>query len=257
MTHASTETLVALLDDELDELEERRTTRHVETCAPCAQDLARLTECRALFGWALQRMDTAEPPEWNTGLAAADGALAPQRAAPAEPSAPAMERSSARPRQTPLRWAAGLVLVAGAAAGAIMTPVIVDLVFTSEPAPAAPSSADVVPASGAVAVQPIEGAADIVLSGAVEPTHMAVTFEPRGDVMVDYVGDVPAFVARDGRISVRLTGASTMLRLRVPHDARAVRVLVDGRVAAVLSDGQLVRLRSDVGVTFEVVSAEH
>ncbi len=284
MTHASREALVAFADGELDEGDERHTARHLEACAECAAELGEVVEGATMFAWALHRLDEAEPPEWDTVVPAierlyaplanagdddvhapadADAAPSADEAAPAPaPDARvlplrARPAPAPRPRRTAWRWAAGLVLLAGAAAAAIVTPVLIERVFTDVPAPAGPAE-EAVPAaasSGAVAVLPVAGAVTIALDGVVDGTLVRVVFEPRYDVIVDYRADVaPRFVARDGGITVHLAGAGTTLEVSVPEGVRSARVLVDGVEAALLSRGEIVRARPDLNVTIEVVN---
>lgn len=270
MTHASRETLVAYADGELAEQEERHTGRHLEDCAECAAELAAIVETRAHFTWAIARIDEAEPSAWDApdaaervlaaAAAGADSApafrepaidLHAHRIARATRPAPVSVKPHVRP--TAFRWAAGLVLVAGAAAAAIVTPVIVERVFT-EPVPAETrTSEDVVTSSGAVAVLPVDGAVSIALTGAVDGTHVLVAFEQRQDVIVDYSApETPGFTARDGVVGVNVAGTGTMLRVSVPADVREARVLVDGVEAALLARGEIVRTRPDLNIMIEV-----
>src|SRR5690606_33228064 len=102
------------------------------------------------FTWAIARIDEAEPAAWDAPdaaervlAAAADPDAAPAFGTPAidlharrvaRATRPGPVAVKPRVRPTAFRWAAGLVLVAGAAAAAIVTPVIVERVFT-EPVP--------------------------------------------------------------------------------------------------------------------------
>lgn len=279
MTHASREALVAFADGELDERDERHTAGHLDACAECAAELNEVVEGGTHFAWAMHRLDEAEPPEWDIVVPAIERMYAPivpgsddkarspapRDAFPAD-AAPTDARvvplrarpaPAPRPRQTAWRWAAGLVLLAGAAAAAIVTPVLIERVFIDAPATSQPATAPVPggPASGAIAVLPVGGAVTIALDGVVDRTVVRVLFERRHDVIVDYRADVaPGFVARDGGITVHLAGAGTTLEVSVPEDVRSARVLVDGVEAALLSRGELVRTRPDLNVTIEVVN---
>ena len=271
MTHASRETLVAYTDGELTGVEEQQAAHHLETCAECAAELATIVDSRARFAWAIARMDAAEPEAWDSpefadrALAAAmadsdgpvsertidlDAHRAARTAAPARTAA-----GPPRVRQTALRWAAGLVLLAGAAAAAIVTPVIVERVFTEPAAPVGSTEEAEPESSGALAVLPVDGAVTIALTGAVEGTRIRISFEQRQDVIVDYsASEAPGFTARDGEIDVEVAGAGTTLTVSVPADVQEARVLVDGVVAALLARGEVVRTRPDLNVTIEVTN---
>lgn len=278
MTHASREALVAFADGELDERDERHTAGHLDACAACAAELNEVVEGGTLFAWALHRLDEAEPPEWDIVVPAIERMYAPIGLAADDETPPAARDAfpadvaptdarvvplrarpapAPRPRQTAWRWAAGLVLLAGAAAATIVTPVLIERVFIDAPATSQPAATPVRggPSSGAVAVLPVGGAVTIALDGVVDRTVVRVLFERRHDVIVDYRADVaPGFVARDGGITVHLAGAGTTLEVSVPEDVRSARVLVDGVEAALLSRGELVRTRPDLNVTIEVVN---
>ncbi|NLG60790.1 MAG: hypothetical protein GX539_00985 [Candidatus Cloacimonetes bacterium] len=274
MTHASQETLVAYADGELIEAEERQAALHLESCAECAARLATIVESRAQVALTLAQVDAMEPARWDSpefaerALAAvAAGAAATAGDPPAEPEATidlvehrALRARRAQPvrspaRQTALRWAAGLVLVAGAAAAAIVTPAVIERVLT-EPGPVAeriPEGAGT--ASGAVAVRPVDGSVSIALTGAVEGTRIRVAFEQRQDVNVEYsAGEAPGFTARDGVIEVAVVESGTTLTVGVPADVREARVLVDGVEAALLARGEIVRTRPDLNVIIEVTN---
>jgi len=270
MTHASRATLVAYADGELTGAEEQQTAHHLEECAECAAELAVTVDSRARFVWAIARMDAAEPLAWDT----ADFADRAFAAGMEDSGGPVFERTidldahrtrawmpapsaarTPRVRQTALRWAAGLALLAGAAAAAIVTPVIVERVFTEPAAPVGSTGQSEPASSGALAVLPVDGSITIALTGAVEGTRIRIAFEPRQDVIVDYSAtEAPGFTARDGEIDVELVGAGTTLTVSVPADVREARVLVDGVVAALLARGEVVRTRPDLNVTIEVTN---
>ncbi len=267
MTHASQETLVAYADGELADGEERQASRHLESCAQCAAELAAIVESRAQFAWTLARIDQSEPAAWDSP-AFAERALDALSVNPALESERTIdldahrEARAQRPqpltapvRQTAWRWAAGLVLVAGAAAAAIVTPVVIERVFT-EPAPTPGSIPELAGTStGAVAVQPVDGSVSIALTGAVEGTRIRIAFEQRQDVIVEYsAAAAPGFTARDGVIEVAVVGTGTTLSVIVPVDVREARVLVDGVEAALLARGEIVRTRPDLNVIIEVAN---
>lgn len=259
MTHPSNETLVALVDGELSGIEQQHMSRHVDDCASCTAALAELAESRSLFERLLDRLDAGEPAQWSAGQDMVDAirarnenrTLMPRSWAAVDVPAPV----PSRPQPTAWRWAAGLILLSGVAAAAIVTPALIRRVSTDDaPAADAPPVPVQPESGGAVAVAPVDGSVDVALSNVANGTRVEIAFHARTDVSVDVSG-APGFVARDGHIGVDLRGERTILRVSLPGDLRSGRILVEGQPAAVIEQGRIMNLRTDLGVVIDSVGA--
>ncbi len=262
MTHPANETLVAFVDGELTPAACRQTERHLAECRDCSETLTELDQSGTLFAYALRWIDEVEPAEWRSGLAAVADIRARTDALGALP-VPTPQAASSTAEHTPSRprvwrWAAGLVLLSGAAAAAIAGPERLVGIFTAnEPQPEAVQPAVGLESSGAIAVAPAQGSVDIVLGGVTQGTRVEVVFAERSDVIVDFMdGSTPGVVARDGHLTLQLSGAHTVLRVTVPANLPAARILVGAAEVAVMERGRITRVHSDRGIIIDSVVME-
>jgi anti-sigma factor RsiW len=276
--HPARAVLLAHADGELTNLEDRKVARHVETCAECDSTVAELRVGSTIFSSVLNVLDGAEPAHWSrdgeeTSRYAArnDADVLPLRApgrfdemnsAPArfpERSDPQTTSSGrhtiARFPSGALRWAAGILLLAGATVSAAIvgsnmlsnTPAATETV--AEPASVAATVA-------AVMVTPVGGEIRLVISGAGSDSRLLVTFADRADASVAVESAAaPRFRAEEGRVDLALDGAAAVVRLTLPTSLRTATVTADGAVIATVRDAQVqpaaaaragIPLRSDI-----------
>lgn len=273
MTHPSTETLVALADGELTGMDEEQTRQHLDDCTSCTATFAELAETHVLFAGVLDEMDATEPARWDAGSDVFDAIRARNEnlmsmprswSAVGAPQPDARPTRTARPRRpapqparaansTAWRWAAGMVLVSGVAAAAIVTPALIRRVATND-APAIESATvpDARPVGGAVAVAPLDGRVDVALSNVADGTQISIAFHERTDARVDVAG-ATGFVARDGHIGVDLRDVRAVVQVTLPHGLPSGRILVGAQPAAVIEAGRIMNLRTDLGVVIDIV----
>jgi anti-sigma factor RsiW len=111
MNHPEKETLLALFDGELSDIETARLERHIENCADCRERLAELEETSMALAGVIAELDAAEPDAWPTARTVAPNSVlgldrlsaqAPPPFAP-EPAGPRVcscWRASARRRRS-------------------------------------------------------------------------------------------------------------------------------------------------------------
>jgi anti-sigma factor RsiW len=225
MEHPGRDTLLAHVDRELTEHEERRVAGHLAGCATCDAAVSELRSDVLLFAGTLHALDADEPVHWaqhSAGTPAAAGDALPLRSHQARPPGRGSGRSDA------LRWAAGILLFAGVTAGAAMVGIRV-LSDTSEPATMTDQSATPGPDVAAVIAVPVNGALRVAVTGAGTGSRLFVALGDRtvATVAVEGAGS-PRFTAVDGRVDVDLRGASATLRLTLPRTLREGTVTADG-----------------------------
>ncbi|HET9439034.1 MAG TPA: zf-HC2 domain-containing protein [Longimicrobiales bacterium] len=243
MTHSFPHFLIEFADGELRPGQRERLQHHLGECSHCEAALSELKATRTSFASLLAELDQAEPEVWSASVQAI---YAPQRVALP------VERSS---RSQRWRWAAGIVLVSGAAvASATMLRNYTFSAVETEaaPEPAVPAPPPATP-SGGVFVDAPGGVARIELSAVAAGTR--VSFRVTTDSMIglhSYGASAPSFVAQSGRIVVRMSGRPAELRLLVPASITQLQVLVDGQRVALIEQGRLRVTASDRRISFEV-----
>lgn len=266
-THPERDDLLALVDTELAEYRAIEIGRHVARCATCHDIVAELRASAGAFATVLQALDSTEPEHWasdNDGVASdvtpasmEPGVHPSDDVLPLRPrsrpgvQSPAAEHSRTDPRSRTakpatrgthaLRWAAGILLITGAAASAA---IIANRVLSeggSRTLPTTePTAAD--PRVAAVMVAAAGGAIRIDITGAGADSRLIVVFEERADARVAVEGaGAPRFTAaRAGRVDLDLAGASAVVRLTLPRTLRDVNVTADGRTVATVQNGSVV-----------------
>lgn len=232
MTHPGLDTLLAHADGELSIEDERDIALHAAGCAACSESLTELRGSAALFAGSLHVLDGAEPAEWSIA--------APEllEAESAEPVIPLRRRAAAPATRHALRWAAGIALIAGAAASAA---IIAERIgpAADQPVDAAPP-VSVEPAVATIIATPRGGVLHVALSGAGAGSRLHVAL---GDVAEAAVavegGESPRFTAATGRVAVDLRGSTATVRVTVPSDLTEVLVMSDGVPLAIVRDGVL------------------
>lgn len=233
MEHPGRDTLLAHVDRELTADEERRVTTHVAGCAACGTAVSELRADVLLLAGSVRALDADEPAHWvqpSEVTPAPAGDVLPLRSHHEW----AVGRRSGR--SDALRWAAGILLFAGATAGAAIVGVRV-LSDTSEPVMTTDQPATPEPNVAAVMATPMDGVLRVVVTGAGAGSRLFVALGDRPDASVAVEGaGSPRFTAVGGRVDVDLTGASATVRLTLPRTLREGTVTVDG-VTLVTVDG--------------------
>lgn len=251
--HPARDVLLAHADGELSDLEERDIARHVETCMDCDRVVAGLQAGSTVFSDALQVVDSVEPAHWagpSTDSAVRDDADALSlRPSARFPSSGELRRSPARITSSgPLRWAAGILLLAGATVSAA----IVGSYMLSETRDATATVAEPARDAAAVAavmVTPLGGEIRVAVSGAGADSRLFVTFADRADASVAVEGAVsPRFRVEDGRVDLELEGAAAVVRLTLPASLRTATVTTNETVIATVRDGQVQPAAAMAGV---------
>lgn len=218
-THPQPHTLLAFLDGELNAAEESTLDRHVERCSECSAALSAMRGTSEIVSDAVQARDEREPAQW-TGTQVRRLTIESRHAVLEQP-----RRAGWRPD---LRWAAGITLVVGAAASAmVLAGPLVD-----EPVPAEAVVTPAAPAAepeAAITVLARDGSLRVALRNAPAGSRVFVTTETRATASV-LVRGVPApyFTAEDGRVDIDVRGAVVRLHVVVPDTLRSAIVAADG-----------------------------
>jgi hypothetical protein len=233
MEHPGPDTLLAHVDRELTEYEERHVAGHVAGCATCDTAVSELRADVLLFARTLHALDADEPAHWARaaeGTPASAGDVLPLRSHHVAAAGRRSRGSDA------LRWAAGILLFAGATAGAAIVGIRA-LSDTGEPVTTTDQPATPEPNVAAVMAVPVNGALRVAVTGAGTGSRLFVALGDRtvASVAVEGAGS-PRFTAVDGRVDVDLRGASATVRLTLPRTLREGTVTRDG-VTLVTVDG--------------------
>ncbi|HEY0670961.1 MAG TPA: zf-HC2 domain-containing protein [Longimicrobiales bacterium] len=243
MTHTFPHFLIEYADGELRPGQRERLQRHLGECTHCETALYELKAAQSSLASLLAELDQAEPEVWSASV---------QAIYAQQPIALPVERRS---RSQLWRWAAGIVLISGAAvASATM---LRNITFKAVEPEAAPESAIAAPPpatpSGGVFVDAPQGVARIELSAVGAGTR--VSFRVTADSMIglhSYGVSAPAFVAQSGRVVVRMNGHPAELRLLAPASITQIQILADGNRVALIEHGRLRVTTSDRRISFEV-----
>lgn len=244
MTHPGLDTLLAHADGELSTNEERDIARHAAGCAACSASLAELRGSSALFAGTLHVLDGEEPAAWSSTLPVATPsyfelpAAAPNEPVQHTPMIPLRHRATAPAARHALRWAAGIALVAGAAASAA---IIADRLgtVTGPPAGVEPPAA-VEPAVATVMATPRAGVLHVALTGAGAGSRLHVLLSDGSEPSVAVEGgDSPRFTASAGNVDVDLRGSDAAVRVTAPTSLRELMITFNGVPLALSRDGVL------------------
>ncbi|HEX2168254.1 MAG TPA: hypothetical protein VHG09_13555, partial [Longimicrobiales bacterium] len=271
--HPGSDVLLAHADGELPNDDDCEVVRHLADCMECSAAVARLRADAVTFAGALHTLDEAEPGRWAAEYEAgsADTALHQEietahaalhqeietahavrhqeieatHATRDEPALlPLRSRSvraiPSRPRWSDgLRWAAGILLVAGATvSGAVVgARILSDRVVGTAPVA---EPATVQPGVAAVMVSPVAGRVVVAVSGAGAESRLFVSFADRTDasLSVESTGS-PRFRAVDGGVDLDLAGASAVVRLTLPQSLQGASVTAEGISVATVQDGEV------------------
>jgi len=247
-THAMDDELQALLDGEVDGLVEAGLRAHLNTCGECTRVFERLRSAAGCFALAIEAVDAGEPVRWGeAGFAVEAGRIA-ESAGSRGISATMVSASRTPPGgmaslglPSPIRWAAGLTLfLAGAASAALVLGVPI---LPGREAGAPASQSDVLATStpgAAVAVQPLEGAVEVILADVAPGSELQMNFGEGGDVLVDVAGvGLSRFEVRDGTVSADLAGVPARVTVVFPRGIEEVLVRVGNQVVARAGRGEM------------------
>jgi hypothetical protein len=229
ITHPERAVLLAHADGELDDDAAPGVVRHVAACAECSVEITSLRGASNDFASTLHALDADEPAAWNAPAAA------PAEVIPLRP--PAQHRAPAGGHGI-LRWAAGILLIGGAAASAAI--VVLDrLADTPEPSAAVPTatSAGAQDAVAAVVATPLGGELRVAIDGAGTAARLYVAFDDDAAPTVAVTGTgAPRFTAAAGRVDIALDAEATGVRVTVPTALRT-EITMNGRVVARVTYG--------------------
>lgn len=262
MSHLTEGSVQAYLDGELDGAAEAELRGHLDSCAPCAADLAELSRAADVAGSALALLDA----DVTVPVLRARAAIAAERQPTAVTTVPPTRRRRfATLSAAGLSRAAMLLLaLAGAGAAAIPgSPVrrALDATLTrvaqlfvadeapaalEEPAPEAPV-ADVAVSRDWAAIQAADGRVRVQLhepAGTIEVVVRLVD-SPRANVQtVMEQGDV-RFVSGTGRLEVVGIGTGSVV-IEIPRTLTSASIQVGGHVH-VYKDGETLQLTGPAG----------
>jgi hypothetical protein len=240
MMHAPAHLLIEFVDGELKGRARAEVRRHLSACGSCEAALFELQATRASLASLLTQLDEAEPEAWT-------------------PSVQAIYTRSPQPSSRfdldkVWRWAAGIVLLSGAAAAGAAI-----LRNNAGPAPetqiqrAPPVTPPRAAAGSGVSVSPQRNAAVVELTGAITGTHIVIRITSDSLIgLYSYGETTPAFTAQSGRVVVRMANGPAQLRMLVPASLAELRINANGATLAVFEAGQLHATGHDAGVKVEV-----
>ena len=246
ITHPEHDVLLAHVDAELGGDEAREVATHVATCIVCSRAISSLQADAAGFAALLSSLDALEPADWQspTGPVVPDvgGIDVGPALAGSTRLRPRRNQRTAEPRQTILRWAAGILLTTAVAASAAV--VVLDVWPASEPLTvtpvgrAAPAPAEPVVAS--VIATPEGGTLSVTLSNAPAGARLHILLEDDAPPSVAVTGpDAPRFTAVAGHVDVRLAAATSAVRVTLPRSMDRVEIMLDGAVVATVARGSV------------------
>jgi hypothetical protein len=229
--HPGREVLLAQVDGELPEMDERAVTAHASACAGCRATVSDVTAAVALFAGALRVLDEDEPEAWSrpaldngVGEDTGDNTVA---SLPLHHEDTRVRPDRARGRSV-FRWAAGIVLVsvAGAAAAIIGQRMQAQ---PEEPVVPTATSTQGDPTVAALAVTPREGMLHVALTGAGAGSRLYVTVEAGAIGRVAIEGaESPRFTAVHGRVDIDLRAEPAIVRVTLPVSMREAIVTAAG-----------------------------
>ena len=243
--HATEAMLVDYTDGELGPADGEWLTRHVKECSSCHSALDELHTTQSTLASLLTELDDAEPV-WQRDLQLIYG----ERVA-AEP----VSRSRIAP--VVWRWAAGIVLLSGAATAlAVVRSIGFDADGARPPVPVARTTpATPARAASGVLVEAVDGVVELELREAAPGTRIIVTFGSGQQVGIRTQGKVnPSFVAQRGRVEVQLHGAAAELGLTLSPQLPLLRIRAQGEVVALVERGVIRIVSDDAGII--VISGE-
>lgn len=282
MNHPENEILLALFDGELPADEAARVEWHVESCADCRDRMAELEETATALAGVIAGLDAAEPESWRTQSSPSADVL-PLRPAHergqrhAEPATDAarlaarlqeanedgpdvvpIRRARRSSGTAPLRWAAGILLLAGAgAAAALLTRPWAEVTAVPESVRSTQAIAAEPGEPNVFHVAPDNGALDVSLTGVAGPTRIVVAFADEGEVTIEATGPDNLHVQSPrGSVTLDLGATPATLRMTFPSGMRAATIRVDDRIIARIVDGQLNTTAQVEGVTLTAEAAD-
>jgi anti-sigma factor RsiW len=234
MMHPTSDQLLAYIDRELPLRSAREIAEHTAACSTCKDVLAQMSATSGTVLGVLERIDAAEPAEWASGASRkASAPLGVQRVPHVAKKSPLASGA--------LRRAAGILLLtsAGAAAAVVITSRNGPGPDTTV-APAAPQQTPVSAGSASgIMVEPRDGKAIVVITGAAAQSRVLVVVEDRSDVRLVVTGGSPRFTAAAGRIDAELSGLPAELRLLVPVTLTEGSVVMGNDTIAVVRSGRV------------------
>lgn len=269
MSHQTETDMRAYLDGELDDVPALIVERHMAECADCAAVAAELHETAGIFTAAMARMDAAEPEHWRAAdswtealpasarVRVVPTVIDPERVIPIgrgrQPAsaAPAADHAgasapAASPRRSvggaAWRWAAAVVLLAGAGGAAALTNVFgLAAAPDASGEPVAIEATTTAPDPGSVVfVTPVDGVVEVVLSRAPAGSRVIVTRSDDPDVGIEVSGgSVPRIVPTAGRGLVDLADREAVVRIGVPAGLTSVTVVWEGRIVVRVEGGEV------------------
>lgn len=258
IAHPGREVLLAHVDGELPDGEERDVSAHASGCAVCRAAVSELSTGVALFASALRVVDGGEPAAWSFpahdvgsgGHSAGSAVVArPLRHAGARVSQEGLRGQGA------LRWAAGIVLVSVAGASAA----IIGLRMQAQPderTEPASTSAQAEPGVAALVVTPRAGTLHVAFTGAAAGSRVYVTVEDGASGRVAVAGaESPRFTTVAGRVDVDLRGEPATVRVTLPATLREAIVTAAGvTLVTVRQDSVSPATASTAGILLDAAS---
>jgi len=238
MTHPGEDALQALMDGELEAGKSDEVRGHLNVCSMCREMLSELVRADELFRSAIKRFDgefAVEPVSDRRP----DVAVLPGPQGPGPETRRRVNRQSAL--AAPLRWAAGIVLVAAGAVSAALAlgvPGFDRGDGRSDVAPGVAMTTGTLSGGAAVAVSPVDGSVVVVLSNAGPGSMVRVRIVEGSDVLVDLSGAGEArFQASDGQVSADLAGAPGDVLVEVPRLLGETVIRTESEVLATVRAG--------------------
>lgn len=244
MRHPDNEMLLAHVDGELDGVSGASVTRHLEACEGCRTRREELATTTASLASALATLDATEPAHWRSdGRASMATAASPSfdgRAAGDSPVVLPLQRRRGQGPRHFMRWAAGLVLLTGAAAAASILGVPSPFGGSaSGPAATAPDPTAATAAGGAaLAAAPADGVLVVELLNVATGTHVEVSLHDGAEVRVELASETSArFDAEPGRVRLDMRGVADTIRVGYPYGIVRGSVEVEGALLARVASG--------------------
>lgn len=256
MNHPGNEVLLASIDGELAHDAANEVARHVDECDDCAVRLAHLRAANQALAGVIAGIDAREPAGW---LAEAEDPVVvdaanvvPLRA----PDGPRLTASPPRRNSGVWRWAAGIVLLAGAGTAAALlgrpeAAPVVTAIESADPTAAARAEPNV------FHLTPVNGSMDVTLAGVAAPTRLMIAFGDDGDVAIEATGPDALHLGNlPGNATLDLGDTPATLRITYPRDLARGAIRVDDRVVARIVNGRLTDVTNETGLTITEEAAD-
>lgn len=260
ITHPGRDVLLAHMDGELPDHEERAVAAHAGACEECTLAVTAIRDSAQLFAGVMLAIDDEEPPAWSASVRDYDGYHGHER----DGAARVLPLRRGNPRAAPtqsrassaFRWAAGIVMVSVAGVSAA----IVGYRMQAEPQiePVAPAAADaqVEPRVASLVMTPYDGMLRVALSGAGAGTRVYVTLVDGAAARIAVEGaESPRFTAVPGRVDVDLGADIATVRVTLPSTLRETIVTAAGAALVTIRQNSVSpAAAATTGILFDAAS---